>query len=87
MADEVDNSGVIIDPTIFKQARKAAFRRMVDSKTYIFNDKISKFITMLASILLGISSEDIYEIKPELIHFLVQNQTNQRLLQLANNQK
>lgn len=43
MADEIDNSGVNIDPTIFRQVRKAAFKRVVDSKTYIFDEKVGKY--------------------------------------------
>ncbi len=76
MMEEIDNEGVKIDPSIFKQVRRANFRKIVDSRTYVFSHRI-------ASILLGLNHEEIYEIKPYFIQLLVKNQTNSRLLSLA----
>lgn len=42
MMDELENEGVVIDPSIFKQVRKANFRRIVDSRTYVFNNRVCK---------------------------------------------
>jgi NDP-sugar pyrophosphorylase family protein len=41
MAEEVENEGVRIEPSIFKQVRRGSFRRMVDSRTYIFGPRVS----------------------------------------------
>lgn len=41
MMDELDNEGVKVDPSIFKQVRRASFRRIVDSRTYIFGPRVS----------------------------------------------
>jgi hypothetical protein len=41
MADEVDNNGVKINPSIFKRVKRAVFRKIVDSKIYLFNDHMS----------------------------------------------
>jgi len=40
MAEEIDNSGVKIDPSIFKQVRKATFKRFVDSKIYFITETV-----------------------------------------------
>jgi NDP-sugar pyrophosphorylase family protein len=41
MMDELDNEGVKIDPSIFKQVGRASFRRIVDSRTYVFGPRVS----------------------------------------------
>jgi NDP-sugar pyrophosphorylase family protein len=41
MMEELDNEGVRIDPSIFKQLRRGSFRRIVDSRTYIFAPRTS----------------------------------------------
>lgn len=41
MAEELENEGVKIEPSIFKQVRRGSFRRMVDSRTYIFGPRVS----------------------------------------------
>ena len=46
MMEELENEGVKIDPSIFKQARRASFRRIVDSRTYIFGPRVSKSLSI-----------------------------------------
>lgn len=41
MMEELDNEGVKIDPSIFKIVRKGSFRKIVDSRTYIFSNRVS----------------------------------------------
>jgi hypothetical protein len=41
MMEELENEGVKIDPSVFKQVRRGSFRRIVDSRTYIFSHRIS----------------------------------------------
>lgn len=46
MSEEVENEGVRIEPSIFKQVRRGSFRRMVDSRTYIFGPRVSSFFSI-----------------------------------------
>lgn len=41
MMEELENEGVRLDPSIFKQIRRGSFRRIVDSRTYIFGPRTS----------------------------------------------
>lgn len=46
MMEELDNEGVKIDPSIFKIVRKGSFRKIVDSRTYIFSNRVSNTSTI-----------------------------------------
>jgi hypothetical protein len=40
MADELENNGVSIDPSIYAQVRQASFRRVLDSKVYVLSNRV-----------------------------------------------
>lgn len=46
MMEELDNEGVKIDPSIFKIVRRGSFRKIVDSRTYIFSNRVSNSSTI-----------------------------------------
>lgn len=53
MLDEFENNGVKIDPSVYGQARKAAFKRVLDSKVYVMSQRVGRMIVDL-------ESEEIY---------------------------
>ena len=42
MADEFENNGVKLDPSVYIRAKNAKFRRILDSKVYIMSSKVCK---------------------------------------------
>ena len=43
LAEEIENSPVRIDPTLFKLTPRAQFHKVVDSKAYLFSPRTGKF--------------------------------------------
>jgi hypothetical protein len=83
IADELDNNGVSLDPSIYGQVRKASFKRVLDTKVYLFGSRVGKNYISSGEIVKELSTDEIYDIKPELIHFLVEHQTNRNLLNIS----
>lgn len=41
MADEIDNNGVALEPSVYSQAKSASFKRALDSKVYVMSNRVS----------------------------------------------
>jgi hypothetical protein len=51
----MDMNGVILPPSIYKRVKKSSFKKVVDSKLYIFNLNTGKFIIIIVKIIKNLS--------------------------------
>lgn len=40
MVDELENNGVVVDPSVYARVKKAVFRRALDSKVYLMSSRL-----------------------------------------------
>jgi hypothetical protein len=49
MLEEYQNNGVSIPPSLYKRVKKGSFKKVVDSKVYVFGSNASKIYELMFS--------------------------------------